>query len=76
MAGGWFLCLSWSLNTILLALAGPQLSPPSCVALGKSLYSVPQFPHLWASFTTVPTSVCGDSMGFVKRGWCLSCQNN
>lgn len=70
MAGGWFLCLSWGLNTILLALAGPQLSPPSCVALGKSLHAVPRFPHLCAGFTTVPTSVCGDSTGFAKRGAC------
>lgn len=70
MAGGWFLCLSWGLNTILPASAGPQLSPPSCVALGKSLYSVSQFPHLWAGFTTVPTSVCGGPMGFTERGAC------
>lgn len=75
MAGGWFLCLSWGLNTILPASAGPQLSPPSCVALGKSLYSVSQFPHLWAGFTTVPTSVCGGPMGFTERGH-LSCQND
>lgn len=70
MAGGWFLCLSWGLNTILPASAGPQLSPPSCVALGKSLYSVSQFPHLWAGFTAVPTSVCGGPMGFTERGAC------
>lgn len=52
------------------SLSGPTAATSPLCGLGKSLSSVPQFPPLWAGFTTVPTSVCGDSPGFATCGAC------